>query len=644
MIQHLRSKARDRFRSIAFVLICWLALSSSMHSSAAQNLTAAEKAAWKERLSNLIPTSLEGTRTSLDLAALTPDDIYTVIHDSWANLSGTDVKLFLLSTVVQNDNARMLDILHIGVTDPTVAVQNRALLYAENFGFDTFTEDYDTYLRWHERSAGKPLQDVISSSMRDLVATLATADETRASTLLQILVRSNFTGNSRTSKLRRQAALDANLPDALTPRIKQLNNLMWSAFQVIRILRPSEAFMRRVILPLADAKVESSVRYQALTTLGIPDNFWAEPVLLKMMKDEYPDNAVEIIGQSLAQLGDPHIVPPLISIMISDGTQEGNRIVGNMLTTLTGVNNSFVRDGKWWRTWWEHNYKRFPADMQSPILPNVAVRARVNPAQPGRVPAMPSLKQIAGDAKRAYWLIDPREVTPRLGGIQEQPTIRLTSSVTVLNLADPAGQKDRAGLIVVLTTDGDAASAAAFWQDVAVKALGRNYLIAVVNAPKWTDSQHVVWVTETDMKQFKGATFSTESLVDSVVRDVFTTYPDQINSERVFLHGAGNGAAATYAAALAEKSVFKGFYILSGSFKSAALPPVDRSSTRRFYIQNAKDDKLHPFWAAEAAKTLLTQKGAIVKLEPSSGYLTNQTPQEMYDQIKGCFDWLVSGK
>lgn len=636
---------------------------------AAQQLSAAERASWSQKLTNLIPNSVEGIRTVQDLAALPPDDVYAILAENWPALSNSDIKQYILSCVVQNDNARVLDILQLGVADSSLLVQNKALQFSESFGFDSFTEDFTAYQLWRQQNAGKPLKDVILSSMKYVVSILPKTDEPHRSALLNILVRTNFSATSVTSRLRRDAALDSGLADALVPWIRQQNNFMWTAYQIIRNMRPSEEFIRRVVLPLSDVKTEPAVRYQALSVLGSEQNTWATEPLMKMMLSEYPDPSAEIIGQTLGQIGDPHIIPTFIAMMDADNTPEGNRLLGNILSPITGVTNAYVRDAAWWKVWWTRNNARFPADVRAMALPKLAVRQRpvLQAAQNGfQEAARPSLRQIAGDPKRAYWFIDPRingnrltQMTGRrsinplvisaalrpgkaeLAGQPPPPPIG--KSAPIADAAAPGARaNDAPGLIVVLTSDGDAASAAGFWYEAAAHALEKKYYIAVVAAPKWTPNQQSVWLTNPDMKGAKEAKFSTETLVADVVKDISAT--NTIDANRIFLHGIGAGGAAAYAIALDERSPFRGFYVLGATFKTSALPPLDRAAGKRFLIQNGKDDRVHPYWMAEAAQKLLTQKGATVKLDPTPGYLGSQSIDAVMGLIKASFDWMTASK
>ncbi len=582
-----------------------------LHALAAVPQTPQQATEWGERLHNLIPNSIEGIRTVQDLGTLPPDSIFTILNSNWPSLTN-EAKLYVLSCIVQNDNPRMLDILDLGVHDPSIAVQNRALQFCESFGFEAFTEDYDAYLKWRESNRNKPLKEVLASSLKSVVAAIPHADEAQRGVLFSILVRSNFNSTSQTSRWRRDAALSSHLADTLLPWVKEQNNMMWTCFQIIRGLRPGEEFMRTKILPLADAKTETSVRYQALNSLGSPDNPWAIDPLMKMMLAEYPDAPCEMIGQAIAQVGDPKVIPTLIVMMETDNSPEGNRVIGNVLAPLTGVNNSVVRDSRWWRSWWTRNSKRFPPEVRNAPFTKVAIRARPLPADPLSPvlrAAQPMLKQVAGDIKRSYWFVDPRpQMRPGPGAIR----VKASSGSTAAD-AGPLG------LIVVLPGDGDGATASAFWQEAARKALESHYCIAILNAPRWSDTQSITWVTAFEMKRVREAKFAAEAFVQEVVKDV-QTYR-QIDNSRVILHGIGAGGVPAYCASLDLTTPFTATFIASSPFRTAELPSLDSAKGRRYLILNAKDDRAHPFWMAEAAQKLLQQKGAIVQMDATAGYL-----------------------
>jgi predicted esterase len=303
-------------------------------------------------------------------------------------------------------------------------------------------------------------------------------------------------------------------------------------------------------------------------------------------------------------------------------------------------------------------------------IPKLAIHARpvLAPGQNGiQEIARPTMRQIANDPKRAYWFIDPLIHTGKftqLTGRQFAAPLLVSASAKsgrrendreqpppppVIKPGSQSPQSAAAsahieapGLIVVLSSDGDAASAAGFWYDAASHGLDKQYYIAVISAPKWTENQQVTWLTGQDLKSFKQAKFSTETLISDVVKDVASIR--KVDPNRVFLHGIGNGGSAAYVASLEEKSPFRGFYVLNATFRSSSLPPLERASGRRYLIQNSKDDHVNPYWTAEAAQKMLIKNGAIVKLDASTGYLGSQAPDAVMTQIKTSFDWLAAGK
>ncbi|HLK59059.1 MAG TPA: hypothetical protein VKU00_21035, partial [Chthonomonadaceae bacterium] len=573
-------------------------------------------------------------------------------------LPNVEAKQYLISNLAALDHPRTLDILYLGATDPSVPVQNRALQYLENFGFQSFVEDYNAYLQWHEKNLNKPVEEVIRDGMQDAVERLNKTDDMGRLTLLNLLVRTNFSPYTRLSRLRRQAALDTGLSEAVLRWANQ-PNLAWLSFQIIRNIRPSEAFLRKSVLPLTDKKVDAALRYQALNTLAAPENVWAEDMLLKMLVEEYPDPSTDMIGSVLAQIGDPHCIPTLISMMEADNSQEGIRALGNMLAQLTGVNNNVGHDAAWWRTWWTKNSGRFSPEVRALTFPKVALRPRPAP-QPffngiAEQPSKPELHQIANDPKRAYWLITPFgmnngvRLVAREGGLRFQvlaadpdSPARVKTQAVVVGAPAPPEAKTLPGLLVVMTSDGNGADAAGFWQDVAHKAFADKYFIAVAVAPKWSLDQSMTWITRSTLKQVKDAKFSDETLAADIVKDVSAAY--KINPDHVFLHGVGESGPVAYSASLEETTPFKGFYILSSPFKTVQLPPLARAKGRRYYIQNTQDDKAAPYWMASAASKLLGEQGATTRLDTHSGYMGSKQDQAMWDQFKAILTWLETGK
>lgn len=639
------------FYGVLCVAACILSCFFASLPVRAQALSEADKAAWKQRLVGITLNSVEGAKTIQDFLALDGDAGFAVLQDTWNAIPSAETRLYLIN--VLQDHPRILDILHLGVTDSSLVVQNRALQSLEPFSFENFAEDFSMYEAWRQKYAGKSLEETMRESCRDYIASVVKSDEALKFQRLMILQRISYNmGSGKIGRLRRKAMLEAGLPAALAGWVTQ-QSTVWQSFAVLRNLKMDEPYLRRVILPLIGPNVELNVRRQAIGVLATPDNRWATDILLKMFVQEYPDADTENMGYAVAQFGDPHVIPTLIAMLDQDKAAEGQRILGNILNIMTGNTTGQTHDGAWWHTWWTKNSGRFSPEVRALPFPKLALRQRPAITLPHGLQGAPEQHQIAGDIKRTYWLVRPVtagriwfEGPVRKRDAPPPPPVIKTTLLTAVQAnpekpgaIQPGAQENvTPGLLVVLPPDGNGATASLFWQEVEQKALKNHYYVAVLTAPKWSEAQTVTWVTGDNIKQVKEAKFSTEKFVADVVRDITASHA--ISADHIYLHGATDSGLAVYACSLEEITPFKGFYILASAFKSASLPPLTRAKNRRYVIQHSPEDKTAPYVMAAAAQKLLTEQGAAVKLQTykgGHGYVFADGPEE---PISSALAWL----
>jgi predicted esterase len=605
----------------------------------AQSAAAPDRETLEQRLISISPNTIDGARTVQALLAMDPDAGLALLQDAWPKVESAETRLYLLN-MLQEDPS-VLDVLQLGVTDPSLVVQNRAFQALEMVSFENFAEDFGAYNAWRHRQEGRTLEETMRESCREYIQSVNRLDDAQRFPQLSVLQRIAYNlGASAHSVARRRAMLDSGLPDALAGWLKSPTTA-WTAFAVIRNLKMDEAYLRKVIVPLTEPTVDANFRRQALGVLASPDNAWAAEMLLKMFVREYPDPDAENLGYALTQMGDPRALPTLIAMIETDKSPEGQRVLGNILNLMTGNTSGLMRDGAWWRSWWTKNGARFPAEVRALQIPQVVLRQR--PAAPSAVQG-PEQHQIAGDIKRTYWLVTPtayvRSHQAAAGGpVPPAPPAANGLVKTVVTTArGSGGDSGPPGLLVVLPPDGNGANAALFWQEMEQKALQNRYLVAVAVAPKWSDTQPSVWLTADSVKQVKEAKFTTEKFVAEIVQDVAAGHT--IRPGRVFLHGAAESGPAAYACSLDEMTPFKGFYILASAFKSAGLPPLARARGRRYLIQHSPDDKAAPFVMAAAAQKLLTEHGAAARLFPYKGSHGYVFADPAADPIGGAISWL----
>jgi predicted esterase len=157
--------------------------------------------------------------------------------------------------------------------------------------------------------------------------------------------------------------------------------------------------------------------------------------------------------------------------------------------------------------------------------------------------------------------------------------------------------------VVVLADQPYSTAASRHWQDIAGRLWDGKYLVALMTLPK-DDSK-------------SGPRDAAASTVAEVVRDARSRTP--IDPKRVYLLGEGASGMEAYACSLEPNTPFHGFMILSSAFRSAQLPALSASKSRRYCLVHPRTSKAAPYVMAQAAESLLKQKGALVKLLPFEG-------------------------
>ena len=630
---------------IALLLILMLA-----RQTATAQTTPNDPAALTDRIVNL---EIEETARYLpikDLIDVDPEMGFIVLRDNWTKIRSADAKESLINTFLCAANPHIVEIIHLGATDPNLAVQSFAIQAAETLEFRPLADDFNSYLAWHKVVEGKTLLEVLVPGVQDFVTRFRNAGAAERETMLEFLLTKQFSQPTKISRLRRKTIIDAGilepLAKAMTPNAGAISNQY--ALQFARNVRPNAAFLKSAILPLAGKDNPINVRYTALMMLGAADNQWASEPLLKMLIDEYPEQITYNLATALGAIGDAHVVPTLIGMLDADNTREGVITIGNVLASVTGVQVAEAHDAAWWRQWLTKNKMRLPPDVREMPIPKVALRKR----QPGFnnefiAPNRAELRHANADPHSAYWLIIPNNGrVARMNNFQGN--IRVIQNGVVQNVvnqnaaAGGAIKMTTPGLLVVLSAgDGNGANAVTLWQDIADTVFKGRYLIALPVAPRWNGDQKIAWLTAENKKDVKQAKFTTEALVADIVKDVVGTYA--LDSAHVFLHGTADSGPAVYAASLEPSTPFKGFYLLASPFKSAGLS-LKQAKGRRYLLQNSKEDKTVPYLMVAAGQKILTDNGASVKLLGYHGEGGYRFAEGREKAMNDAMNWLETGK
>jgi predicted esterase len=213
-------------------------------------------------------------------------------------------------------------------------------------------------------------------------------------------------------------------------------------------------------------------------------------------------------------------------------------------------------------------------------------------AQASDVESVPSVeRKVGGDEKRTYFLIghDETEKPPREGS----------------------------SLLVVLPGGDGGKDFNTFVRRMHRNALSKDWVVAQVVAPVWAEGQAEKLVWPTERSSWPGMKFTTEELVESVIKDVRKSLP--VNARNIFVLAWSSGGPAAYAILLQDRTAVRGAYIAMSVFHPDALPSLKKARGRSFFLDHSPEDTVCPFKQAEEARDELKKAGARVELETYDG-------------------------
>jgi predicted esterase len=190
------------------------------------------------------------------------------------------------------------------------------------------------------------------------------------------------------------------------------------------------------------------------------------------------------------------------------------------------------------------------------------------------------------------------------------------------------------GLVVVLPGGDGSADFHPFVRRIHQNALDGSFLVAQPVAVRWTSDQQITWPTGTN--GVSGMKFSTEQQVAKVVDDVAAKH--RLDRRRVYLLAWSSGGPAAYATLLEPDSPATGGLIAMSVFKPDSLPPLSSAAGRRFYLLHSPDDRVCPFWMAQAAEKALADAAAPVTLVQYAG--GHGWQGDIFGEIRRGIQWL----
>ncbi|HEY2252510.1 MAG TPA: HEAT repeat domain-containing protein, partial [Planctomycetaceae bacterium] len=362
----------------------------------------------------------------------------------------------------------------------------------------------------------------------------------------------------------RQAALDAGMLNvvehsvavALEPQADRacLESAAWW-LSVLSALRVDEANLRRIVGPLLKLGVPTEVRSAAIRALGRNEFRWAVDLVINALTDSLDADERDFSSVSraaalaFARIGDPKSIPVMVAAIDAGNTDDSNYWVGHFgLRPLTLVAYDKTHDGAWWRSWWEKNREKYPADVRDLPIPALPARDQVAQADV----AAGGDDQAAGDDDGLAGVKDVPAQDLTIGGNEKKRYFLIGAA------AGAAAPDEPHGLLVVLPGGDGSAAFNPFLRRMHKHVLGPRWLLAQAVAPQWDDKQasKVVWPTAG--LPYAGAKFTTEEFIEAIIADVRAK--SKIDPKRIFLLGWSSGGPPCYATLLRKESSVTGAF------------------------------------------------------------------------------------
>lgn len=552
-----------------------------------------------------------------ELLSLPPEQGIAILRENWQRIEHVSsrqqiIKAFAFS-VMQDLHPHMIDVMHLGMTDESPEVQTWAMGYLKWMAFEDFAKDFAGYERWRERHEDRPQQEVMVASLNDWVNRLEAGDESATA-----LLRERSMLSLRDQPFMREAAQNIGLPMVLEPLVQPAAEPRATQQQVATVkgalarigeMKPDEAYMRRVILPIVSAGTTSPVFTEALFTLEGEQHAWARDILLEMLHEVVLRPQRDMTGdvftlaRVLASYRDPSLIPHFIALVAANNTYETVYGIGWFgLNPLTGVGYDETHDGEWWKQWWNENRQRYPEPARSMAIPDLGA------ASAGRDDAASSdIRSAGGNEHMRYRLYGSDADSPEYGY----------------------------KLIVVLPGGDGSDDFRFFVGEIQEQALPEGYLLAQLIAPVWDPNQpeRVVWPTQG--LKWPTMQFSTEQFIEAVIDDIAETH--ELNERHIYALGWSSGGPPVYATAMQEQTRLSGAFVIMSVFHPQQYSPAENAKGRAFYILHSPDDFIAMRFPEQAVQTL-TAAGASATLQTYDG--GHGWHGDVFGMIRHGIEWL----
>lgn len=203
---------------------------------------------------------------------------------------------------------------------------------------------------------------------------------------------------------------------------------------------------------------------------------------------------------------------------------------------------------------------------------------------------------------------------------------------------DAKAPKEGWKLLVVMPGGDGGPDFAPFVGNLRANALGEDWLVAQLVAPKWDDAQGETNVWPTKKNPYPKMKFACEELFADVLADV----GKRCKLDPKFLHvlAWSSSGSLAYTLLVQEKSPVTGAFVAMSVFKPDLLPSLKGAKGKRVYVLHSPTDFI-PIRMAETARDQLGAQGADV------GYATYEGGHgwhgDVFGLLRAGFEFLAKG-
>ncbi len=343
-------------------------------------------ATWRARFLEQPDDWRHGLAVAARIAELPPELALEMMSGVWPDLPVGHKEQVLKPFVFHGGHELALDFLQLAAADDAPSVRERAYAYLESYAFRNFDGDPAAYAAWAERWQGRPLDEVLVGSARELVERLNGLSFDELSREMELLEDLDLRAARKFD-----VDLDATFEEAGLLRMAENwiladeEGVTTQVLDWVDGLSPPSEWMQTQVMPLLDgatraqlSEEDAGVMAAACRALGEPGYGFAREPLLEIVAqrgtgsggDAYDGVAMAAV-MSLAKIADPRDVPRMIGLIEADASGGQDYWVGYFgLRGMTGVSWDESHDGAWWRAWWEANRSGYAPEVAALEIPD----------------------------------------------------------------------------------------------------------------------------------------------------------------------------------------------------------------------------------------------------------------------------------